>query len=87
MGVAMEEVWETVNPAMDRLLGFQRPVIEVESIVRRGERGIEGFCQYLTYLVEEKEIQGGLIEGKVKVLINAINNMYVADYFQQIVKF
>jgi len=51
------------------------------------ERGIEGFCQYLTYLVEEKGIQGGLIEGKVKVLIDAINNVYAPDYFQQIIKF
>jgi hypothetical protein len=45
MGVVMEEVWETVNPVLDRLLGFQRPVVKVESIVHHGERGIEGFCQ------------------------------------------
>jgi hypothetical protein len=45
MGVATEEVWETVNPVLNCLLGFQRPVVEVELIVCRGERGIEGFCQ------------------------------------------
>ena len=82
----MGEVWETVNLVLDRLLGFRRPLVEVESIVRCGERGIEGFCQYLAYLVEEKEIQGGLIEGKVKVLIDAINNMYAHRYFQQIIR-
>jgi len=87
MGVATEEVWETVNPVLDRFLGFRRPLVEIESLVRRGERGIEGFCQYLAYLVEEKEIQGGLVEGKVKVLIDAINNVYAPDYFQQIIKF
>ena len=70
MGVMMEEVWETVNPVLDRFLGFWRPLVEIKSLVHCGERGIEGFCQYLTYLVEEKGIQGGLIEGKVKVLID-----------------
>ena len=44
MGVATEEVWETVNPVLDCLLGFRRPLVEVESIIRRGESGIEGFC-------------------------------------------
>jgi hypothetical protein len=62
MGVAMEEVWETVTPALDHFVRFQRPLVEIESLVCRGERGIEGFCQYLAYLVEEKDIQGGLIK-------------------------
>jgi len=87
MGVMTEEVWETVNPVLDRFLGFRRPLVEIKSLARWGERGIEGFCQYLTYLVKETGIQGGLIEGKVKVLIDAINNVYAPDYFQQIIKF
>ena len=87
MGVMTEEVWETVNPVLDRFLGFRRPLVEIKLLVCHGERGIEGFCQYLTYLVKEKGIQGGLIEGKVKVLIDTINNMYAPDYFQQIIEF
>ena len=86
-GVPDNEIWEAVNPGLDRLLGFGRPAVEVESIVRRGEMGVKGFCQYLTYLIEEKGIEGGLIEGKVKVLIGAINNMYDLNIFQWINKF
>ena len=38
--------------------------------------GVERFCQYLTYLVE-KGVEGSLLEGKVKLLIDAITNFYV----------
>jgi hypothetical protein len=86
MGVPNDEIWEVVNPGLDRILGFERPVNEIESIVRRGEKGIQGFCQYLTYLIEEKGIGGGLIEGKVKVLTRAINSMYALILLQCINK-
>ena len=54
--VPNDEVWEVVKPGLDRLLGSGRSVVEVESIVRRGAMGVEGFCQYLTHLVEEKGV-------------------------------
>ena len=71
MDVPDDEISEIVNPGLDRLLGFGKSALE--AIVRRGEMGVKGFCQYLAYLIEEKGIEGGLIEGKVKVLIGAIN--------------
>ena len=72
IGVDDEEVWEIINPALDRLLGFGRPMNEIQSIIRRGPKGIDGFCEYLQYLIAEKGLKGGLIEGKVSVLIDAI---------------
>ena len=80
--VPNDEVWEVVSPGLDRLLG--RFVIEVESIVRHGAMGVEGFCQYLTYLIEENGIKGGLNERKVKILIN---NMYVLILFREIIRY
>lgn len=74
-GVADDEVWKMVNPGLDRFLGFGRSLEDIGAMVRRGELGVQSFCQYLTYLVEEKEIGGNLLEGKVKVLIDAINNL------------
>jgi len=71
-GVDNDEVWEIINPALDRLLGFGRPINEIQSIIRRGPKGINGFCEYLEYLITEKGLKGGLIEGKVSVLIDAI---------------
>ena len=75
-GVADDEIWETVNPGLDRLLGFGRSSDDVALAVRGGEMGVKGFCDYLSYLVEEKGIGGGLLEGKVKVLIDALNKLY-----------
>ena len=71
-GVSNDEVWEVINPGLDRLLGFGRPRNEIQSIIRRGPNGIDGFCNYLEYLIAEKGLKGGLIEGKVSALIDAI---------------
>ena len=68
-----DEVWEVVNPGLDRLLGFGRMLDDIQSIVCRGPLGVLGLLEYLTYLVEEKGVDGGLIEGKINVLIDAIN--------------
>ena len=61
-GVADDEIWETVNPGLDRFLGFGRSADDVALAVRGGEMGVMGFCDYLSYLVEEKGIGGGLLE-------------------------
>jgi len=76
MGVADDEIWETVNPGLDRFLGFGKSSDEVRSVIRRGERGVESFCQYLTYLVEEKGVKGSLLEGKITLLVDAIKDLY-----------
>ena len=74
--VSHDEVWEAVtrvNPRLDRLLGFGRPKDEICTLIRRGLKGVKGLCGFLEYLVEEKAIVGGLLEGKVTVLLNAMN--------------
>ena len=37
-----------------------------------GEMGVQGFCEYLEVLVDNGGIVGGLIEGKVSTLVEAI---------------
>ena len=73
LNIPNDEVWEVVNPGLDRLLCFGRALDDIQSIIRRGPLGVLGLLEYLTYLVEERGIGGGLIEGKVNVLIEAIN--------------
>ena len=67
-----DEIWEKINPGLDRLLGFGRSMDDIQSLIRRGPKGIDGFCEYLEYLIAEKGLKGGLIEGKISVLIDAI---------------
>jgi len=71
--IPVDELWENVNPGLDRMLGFGRPNDEIKAVVRRGSLGVEGLFEYLEVLVEEGGVSGGLIEGKVSALINAIN--------------
>ena len=66
------KIWENINPGLDRLLGFGKSMNDIRSLIRRGPKGIDGFCKYLEYLIAEKGLNGGLIEGKVLVLIDAI---------------
>jgi len=71
-GIPQDEIWENINPGLDRMLGFGRPKGEIQELVRRGEMGVQGFCEYLKVLVDEGGIVGGLIEGKVSALVEAI---------------
>ena len=61
MDIPDDKIWEIVSPRLDLLLGCGKSAMELESIVHRGEMGVKGFCQYLTYLIEEKGIEGGLM--------------------------
>jgi len=63
--VSQDELWETVNPALDRMLGFGRSNQEIQELIRRGPFGVQGLCEYLELLVEEGGVVGGLVEGKV----------------------
>lgn len=71
--VAQDELWENVNPAMDRMLGFGRSSAEIQGLIRRGPFGVQSLCEYLELLVEEGGVVGGLVEGKVSALISAID--------------
>ena len=71
--VSDDEVWEAVNPRLDRLLGFGRPKDEMRTLIWRGLKGVKGLRGFWEYLVEKKAIVGGLLEGKVTVLLNAMH--------------
>jgi hypothetical protein len=51
------------------MLGFGRTPKDMRTVLRRRERGIRGLCDFLEYLVEEKGVVGGLLEGKINVLL------------------
>ncbi|KAH9010934.1 hypothetical protein EDB83DRAFT_378225 [Lactarius deliciosus] len=69
--VPQDEVWENVNPGLDRILGFGRSREEIAAMVRCSWVGLRGLYEYLEVLVEEGGVVGGLLEGKVTALITA----------------
>ena len=70
--VPKDEVWENVNPGLDRILGFGRPKGEIAAMVRSGREGLQGLYEYLEVLVEKGDVVGGLLEGKVTALMTAM---------------
>src|SRR6266702_278764 len=70
--VPRDELWENINPGLDRILGFGRPQGEIVAMVRCGRVGLQGLYEYLEALIEEGGVVGGLLDGKVTALIMAI---------------
>ncbi|KAH9010057.1 hypothetical protein EDB85DRAFT_2240366, partial [Lactarius pseudohatsudake] len=73
--VPQDEVWENVNPGLDRILGFGRPHEEIVAMVRCSWVGLWGLYEYLEVLVEEGGVVGGLLDGKVTALITALHQL------------
>ena len=70
--VPRDEVWENVNPGLDRILGFGRPHDEIVAMIRRDREGLQGLYEYFEVLVEQGGVVGGLLEGKVAALMSAM---------------
>lgn len=49
----------------------------LQILVQQGECGLDGFCQFVEYFVDGHGLQGGLLEGKVELLIAAIDSLCV----------
>jgi hypothetical protein len=71
--VTQDELWENVNPALDRMLRFGRSSVEIQGLIRCGPFGVQSLCKYLELLVEKGGVVGGLVEGKVSALIGVID--------------
>ena len=70
--VPRDEIWENVNPGLDRILGFRRPQEEIVALIRCSQEGLHGLYDYLEVLVEQGGVVGGLLEGKVEALMAAM---------------
>ncbi|KAN0139164.1 hypothetical protein V8E53_003053 [Lactarius tabidus] len=64
-----DELWENVNPGLDRILGFGRSQEDIIAMVCCSQKGLQGLYEYLEVLIEKGGIDGGLLEGKINTLI------------------
>ena len=70
--VPRDELWENVNPGLDRILGFRKPQDEIVAMVQCSQKGLQGLYEYLEVLVEQGGVVGGLLEGKIDALMTAM---------------
>lgn len=73
-----EDAWESIDPVLNRFVGFGATVEEVSRKIRRGPLGVEGLCDWLEMCVTKFGVDAGLLEGKVKMLVDAISLWYVS---------
>ena len=68
-----EDAWEKWDGPLNTLL--QKDPEELNRLVVVRQRGLGGLHRFLTYLVSEHGIQGGLLEGKLERLFAAIDRV------------
>ena len=73
-----EDPYETViDRALSNSIGYNKDVIEVMQIIRRGALGIDGFCEWVRICIEEMEIAVPLLEIRVSKVCEAMKMMCV----------
>ncbi len=69
----IDDVWELADPILNRALGFGRSQAELRMLIQQNRVGAVGLCNFMEYLLVEKHVSPGLLEGKVERLVGAIN--------------
>ncbi|KAF8198428.1 hypothetical protein BJ912DRAFT_1074363 [Pholiota molesta] len=80
-----QDAWEeVVNPALDRVLGFGADAASIRALVYRGDYGMDGLYRYLQACVSDLKIDAGLFEGKIRRLIEAMNQLTPSQAHEQV---
>ena len=73
--------WEdVVNPTYNRVIRFGRSALDIAGLIRRGQYGMEGFCNWSEACIERLDILPSLLEGRLGKVMQAMINMYVFYY-------
>lgn len=70
--LAEDDAWEYLDPMLNRFLGFNQTEESISNKLRGGARGLTAMVRYLKEFVGRYQIDGGLLEGKIKRLVNVI---------------
>lgn len=67
------DAWEVLDPVLNNVLGWGRTAADIARDVRRGPMGLDGLMGLVERFVREYGLSGGLLEGKFRVLFEAIS--------------
>jgi len=73
-----DNAWKYLDPMLNHFLGFNRTAESIYNELWGGAQGLLAMVQYLKDFVHQYEVDGALLEGKIKRLVNAIQTQYVA---------
>jgi hypothetical protein len=73
-----EDAWEDViDPAFNRVIGFGKTTIDIAEFIRRGEYGMDGFCNWTESCLEHLNIASSLLEVRLDCVMQAMLHLYV----------
>ncbi|KAF8908219.1 hypothetical protein CPB84DRAFT_1744384 [Gymnopilus junonius] len=67
-----DEVWEKIDTALNRVIGFGVTGDETTALIQRGEFGMDGLYHWLEGCVSELRVDKVLLEGKINCLVDAM---------------
>lgn len=70
--VANDIAWEVLDPMLNNVIGSDLSVEHVVGLIRRGTKGVEALWRYIRWFVVENGVPGVLLQGKMSVLMRAI---------------
>jgi hypothetical protein len=76
---AGQDAWEDViDPTFNQVIGFGRTTVEIAGFIRRGEYGMDGFCNWTEKCLECLHIAPSLLEMRLERVAQAMIHLCVA---------
>lgn len=68
-----QDAWEdVVDPTFNQVIGFGRTTIEIAGFIRRGQYGMDGFCNWTAACLESLKISPSLLEMRLDRVMQAM---------------
>ena len=77
MGEDDEDAWQTVDQALNRIIGYGATIDEISTLIRRGKFGMDGLCSWLEKCFSTLRIEEVLLENKANRLVEAMVKLCV----------
>jgi hypothetical protein len=74
-----QDAWEDIiDPTFNRVVGFGMTIIDIAQVIRRGEYGMDGFCNWTSSCLEHLNIAPSLLEIRLDRVMQAMMHLYVS---------
>lgn len=74
-GIEAAEVFERLDPRLNRFCGSSVPLESIKPFIRRGKYGLDGLCDLLSELVRREFFKEDMLEGKLLQLDRAMREL------------
>ncbi|KAK0207725.1 hypothetical protein IW262DRAFT_1302599 [Armillaria fumosa] len=69
------DAWVYVHDTLTPLFGYNASVETIQSLIRQGNYGIEGLCNWIESSIVNLGVDGALLEGKLNTILQVVNGL------------